>query len=395
VFLLLRVAGLLPRNTSSHALSFPWIRSFWILALAIFHFACSAQTPTLTNAWSFAVRHFCSSSPAVADDGMIYFGLWNGDFRAFRPDGTPAWIFHAGREIHSSPAIGSNGTIYFGSRDRKLYAVGLDGKKKWDYKTGAWVDSSPAVGADGTIYFGSWDKNFYALKSDGAERWRFPTAGEIVSSPAIGLDGTIYFGSHDRKLHALRPDEGQSWEYATGGPIISSPAIDKDGTIYITSVDGFFYALGPHGVLKWRLRTGGITESSPVIGQDGTIYVGANALLWAISPDGQKKWTAQYGYNLIETAPLALEDGTVCFVSQFGLLINLGSPKVFNWIYDQTSYGSISPAIGKDGKIYTMGQVVGTGILLYALQTDAKLAQSSWPRFRGDPRGIGRVSQVP
>jgi hypothetical protein len=92
---------------------------------------------------------------------------------------------------------------------------------------------------------------------------------------------------------------------------------------------------------------------------------------------------------------VALQDDTVCFVSEFGLLINLGSPKAFNWTYNQTSYGAISPAVGKDGKIYTMRQVVGTGLLLDALQTDVKLAQSSWPRFRGDSRGTGRVTQAP
>jgi outer membrane protein assembly factor BamB len=115
----------------------------------------NAETRTLTNAWSFLIRYACDSSPAVAEDGTIYFGVWNGDFRAFRPDGFPKWVFHAGREIKSSPALASDGTIYFGSRDRKLYALTLDGTKKWEFKTGGWVDSSPTVAKDGTIYFGS------------------------------------------------------------------------------------------------------------------------------------------------------------------------------------------------------------------------------------------------
>jgi outer membrane protein assembly factor BamB len=86
--------------------------------------------------------------------------------------------FQGGRvEIKSSPAVADDGTIYFGSRDRKLYAVTPQGKQKWTFATGAWIDSSPAIGADGTVYFGSWDANFYALNPDGSEKWKFPTGG--------------------------------------------------------------------------------------------------------------------------------------------------------------------------------------------------------------------------
>ena len=370
-------------------------RQLSALAVTLFSLCDSSPAATVSNAWSYLLRDYCGSSPAVADDGTIYFGMWTGDLRAFRPDGEPKWTFHSGREIKSSPAIGSDGTIYFGSRDRRLYAVGPDGKPRWTFKTGAWVDSSPAVSADGTVYFGSWDKNFYAVKPDGAQQWRFPTGGEIVSSPAIGADGTVYFGSHDAKVYALHPNGTPAWTYPTGAPILSSPAIDKDGTIYLSSTDGFFYALRSDGSQKWKLKTGGITESSPVIGQDGTIYVGANNALWAISPEGQKKWEAHFGAELIEVAPLALADDTVCFVSQLGQLINLSSATKLNWVYDQTGFGAISPAVGKDGKIYTMGQVVGTGLFLYALETETRLAQSTWPKFRGNARGSGGLSHVP
>jgi outer membrane protein assembly factor BamB len=354
-----------------------------------------AEIRTLTNQWSFVLRYPSDSSPAIGDDGTIYLGVWNGELRAFLPDGSPKWVFNAEREIKSSPAIGSDGTIYFGSRDRKFYAVAPNGRRKWEFKTGAWIDSSPAIGLDGTIYFGSWDKSFYALKPDGSERWQFRTGGEIVSSAAINSEGIIYFGSHDRKFYAMRPDGHPAWVYDTGGPIVSSPAISADATAYISSTDGYFYALDVQGSLRWRLKTGGITESSPVIGGDGTIYVGVNGTLWALSPDGKKRWELGDNLQLVDAAPLALQDGTVCFVSQLGILLNLGgpNPNQFNWVFYQNWYGSVSPAIGRDGKIYTLGNVVGTGVLLYALPTNYKLADSSWPRFRGDAQGTGRASR--
>lgn len=100
----------------------------WLSALTA---QASGETRALTNEWSFLLPHYTESSPAIGTDGTIYIGVWNGDFRAFQPDGSPKWVFHADREIASSPAVGIDGTVYFGSRDRKLHALGPDGKSKW------------------------------------------------------------------------------------------------------------------------------------------------------------------------------------------------------------------------------------------------------------------------
>ena len=158
-------------------------------------------------------------------------------------------------------------------------------------------------------------------------------AGEIVSSPAIGADGTIYFGSHDKKFYALAADGQKKWEFATGGPILSSPALNKDQCLYFTSVDGCVYALNLDGSLRWRLRTGSITESSPVIGMDGTIYVGVHQHLWAITPDGQKKWGRVGGQDYpFESPPVVLADGSICCVSRLWdavLFQSGGSPAVY------------------------------------------------------------------
>ena len=349
-----------------------------------------AQFRTLTNEWSVRLSSLCDSSPAVATDGTIYFGTFLGDFYALKPDGSRTWIFNAGREIKSSPAIGADGTIYFGSRNRKLYALAPNGQEKWEFKTGAWVDSSPGVGADGTVYFGSWDKNFYALSTDGVKKWSFPTGGEIVSSPAIGADGSIYFGSHDHGFYSLAPDGKKNWEYTTGAPIISSPCINEEGAIYITSVDGFFYAFNPDGTLKWRLKTGGITESSPVIGQDGTIFVGVNERIWAIARDGTKKWAGPAVLPLTET-PLALADNSVCFISNGeswdGYLFDIKTSDQFNWVF-HLGYLPGALAMGHENTIYSTGDL--SDPKLYAISNDVQMAQSPWPKSRGNAQNTGR-----
>ena len=108
----------------------------------------------------------------------------------------------------TTPAIGQDGTIYFGSHDNYLYAINSDGTEIWRFATAGPVESSPAIGADGTIYFGvslaaPGNPNFHALNPDGTEKWHSTEVGSVPSSPAIGADGTIYFGSWNSKLYAI------------------------------------------------------------------------------------------------------------------------------------------------------------------------------------------------
>jgi outer membrane protein assembly factor BamB len=291
--------------------------------------------------------------------------------------------------------VGLDGTIYFGSRDRRFYAVQPNGKKRWEFETGAWVDSSPALGHDGLVYFGSWDRNFYALSAEGKKLWQFSTLGEIVSSPAIGADGTIYFGSHDRKFYALTPDGRRKWEFATGGPILSSPALNGDQCLYFTSVDGCLYALNLDGTLRWRLRTGGITESSPVIGMDGTIYVGVLGRLWAITPDGKKKWglsgDEEYPF---QNTPFVLADGSICYVARYGLLCSVNAEGADHWLYHLNGYGAGSPAVGPTGAIYVPDAGIPFGGFT-AVRAGAALARTPWPKFRGNARNTGNAQDSP
>ncbi len=349
----------------------------------------------LTNEWSLAVQSQSDSAPAVGPDGTIYFGTRKGKLWAVNPDGSRKWVFGAGSEIKSAPAVGADSTVYFGSRDRKLYAVRANGKEAWEFRTGGWVDSSPALAHDGTVYFGSWDRNFYALDASGRQRWRFPTAGEIDSSPAIGADGTIYFGSHDHKLYALTPQGQKKWEFATGGPIVSSPALNGDQCLYFTSVDGCLYALNLDGSLRWRLRTGGITESSPVIGSDGTIYVGVLQYLWAISPEGQKKWGPVGGeYYPIEASPVVLGDGSICYVTSRGMLYYSSPEGASRHLYSLLGYGYGSPAVGPNGMIFVPDWGIPYGGFT-ALRAGATLAHTPWPKFRGNARNTGNLQDSP
>ena len=95
--------------------------------------------------------------------------------------GEKKWEFKANGAIRSSPAIGDNGVVYFGSDDRNIYAVdGKTGAKKWSVRTGAVVTSSPIIGDDGTLYIGSRDGRLYAIAtgSTGPAKSPWPMFGQ-------------------------------------------------------------------------------------------------------------------------------------------------------------------------------------------------------------------------
>ena len=82
-----------------------------------------------------------------------------------KSNGTLKWKFETSAEIDSSPAIASDGTIYVGSYDGYLYAINPDGTLKWRYQTGFWISSSPVIASDGTVYIGSRNYYLYAIGS--------------------------------------------------------------------------------------------------------------------------------------------------------------------------------------------------------------------------------------
>ena len=86
--------------------------------------------------WEFETNNGINTSPAIGADGTIYVGVSDEYFPrtihtgryenrliAINPDGSLKWEFYTEGEMYSSPAIGEDGTIYFGSYDGNLYAI--------------------------------------------------------------------------------------------------------------------------------------------------------------------------------------------------------------------------------------------------------------------------------
>jgi|GEM_PF-1345169 len=352
-----------------------------------------------TRKWSFLTNGPFFGSPAIGPDGTVYVGTEGAiasqsRMYAIRADGSLKWQFlGAGDWIDSTPALAADGTLYFGSWDGKLYALNsANGTKIWEYAALGFISSSPAIAADGTIYFGSGDRSLHAVSPAGVGKWTYPVADWIDSSPAIGTDGTIYFGSWDTNVYALRPDGTLRWQFNAGGTVTSSPAIGADGTIYIVADNGKVYALnGGTGVEIWESNIGLGFDSSPVIGADGTVYLGSvDGYFYALNrTDGSLKWRYQVGAEIFSSAAVRA-DGSIIFGASDKNVYALNADGTKKWSLLTGDFVDSSPAIATDGTIY----VGSFDRRLYSINGNgtAVTSTSSWPMFRFDSTRQGRLT---
>lgn len=168
--------------------------------------------------WNVTVSAFIRSSPAISADGTRVFVHSGGDGAVYALEaatGETMWRFQAGGPTYganfdSSPAIAADGTVYVGSFDGQnggalVFALdGATGAMRWNFSTGLMVEASPTIGADGTVYIGGDDFRLYALDGvTGKLLWDYRTGDYINSGVAIGCDGTIFVGSNDHNLYAF------------------------------------------------------------------------------------------------------------------------------------------------------------------------------------------------
>jgi outer membrane protein assembly factor BamB len=336
--------------------------------------------------WEYKVKYDIRSSPAISDDGIIYFGADDDYLYAIDRDGNFVWKFNCGNVVFPSPSIGTDGTVYIATGNKYIYAIDKEGQLIWKKKIQGGCYSSPAVDKSGTVYIGDSTGVLHAISHDGKEIWTYSTEDEIRSSPAVGYSGTIYFGSDDGHLYALNSDGTLKWKYKTDGFVRSSPALNEDENIYIGSFDGHLYALNKNGALLWKVNLDSELKGSPSIYYDGTIYIGAyDGKLNAINADGTVKWS----YKIEEgpfwsSSPAIGADGTVYIGTWEKTVLAIGADGEKKWCFKADDYIKSSPVIDIDGSLY-----IGTyGAKLYSIATDSMglSTDSPWPMFRKDQK---------
>jgi outer membrane protein assembly factor BamB len=362
------------------------------------------QTPAGTVLWRYDLGgELINSSPALAPDGTIYLAKSPQGLCAITNSISAAsnkWTFPTLGYLYRTPAIGNDGTIYFGSDYSPFYAINLDGSQKWAFPASSGA-SSPAIGFDGTIYFAA-DGKLYALSPSGSNRWTCPILGNNQSSPIIGADGTIYIGNGvGATLFAINPDGTLKWSFPFQGnnSTADSGAFGSDGTIYVGGRS--LYAFTPSGSNLWAAAASNLVLfSSPSVGNDGTIYVvdyptksiylvtrtGEIATNFLHAPD-----CGLHGACPRPATP-AIDAGGNLYYSASNTIFALSKTGEVEWTI-QWTWAAFQPAIpspliGPDGTIYA-----ALGTMLYAIAGTNGPADSPWPMYRQNARRTGKVEK--
>jgi len=142
------------------------------------------------------------------------------------------------------------------------------------------------------------------------------------------------------------------WSVALYSHSDSAPAVGSDGTIYFGTWNGRLWALNPDGSRKWVFRAGSEVKSAPALGSDGTIYFGCrNRKFYAVRADGKERWEFLTG-NWVDSSAALGRDGSVYFGSWDKSFYALNADGTKHWQFKTSGPIVSSPAIGADGTIY-------------------------------------------
>ncbi len=180
------------------------------------------------------------SSPAIANNGNIYFGGEDGKLYALDWTGTPIWTFNTTGAVRTSPSIDSAGNVHFGSNDGSVYCLSPDGELIWSYYTGAPVRSSIGIRSDDWSMVLTGNGSLTALDPNGSVGWTLKLEGfNVTRSLAIDAGGICYVGS-DTTLYSVKTDGSVRWTYRISTGFVGSPAITKNSTVVFGSTTGLF-----------------------------------------------------------------------------------------------------------------------------------------------------------
>ncbi len=158
--------------------------------------------------------------------------------------------------------------------------------------------------------------------------------------------------------------ETPKWTYQAGAESAAWSVLDADGNV-LAGFKGKVVCIDPErGTAKWEFSTGGASATTCCTGDDGTVYFCAGSTVYALSPEGEMKWSYEMGATADE--PCAHEDA-IYTGSAGGVLVALdedGNPK-----WEKQVTGDIrSPSIDRQGNLYCGG----SSLTLYAFDAQGK-----------------------
>ncbi|MFH1149000.1 MAG: PQQ-binding-like beta-propeller repeat protein [Actinomycetota bacterium] len=241
--------------------------------------------------------------------------------------------------------------------------------------------------------------------------WTFEGGTRTYSWAVLTADGDVVAG-FEGKVVAVKPSDGTvSWEFSTGGARATTCCVGPDGTVYVGAGTGIF-ALGPDGTRKWSYDLGS-TADEPSVGPDGRVYAGSvGGRLVCLSRGGKLEWETSVPGSIRSPSfdgkgNLYCSAATLCmyafdskgtrkweFKPEGDLPVY---PALFEWANTLDT-----PSIGSDGTVYAGSYntpnmtTSGTQIPGYAVPPRAKVyaitpaGQKKW-EFAGNYEGLSTL----
>jgi len=377
-------------------------------------FSAKAQVPQIK--WQFSADDEIVSTPALGEDGTIYFTSRQSLY-ALAPDGKMKWRYFPGAELGSSPMVGPDGSIYIVDAGCVMHAVNPDGSKRWVTQISAaplfnggpapscWRPATPALGAPDLLFIGNFSGCVLAVDANsGVTTNQFkdvfgPDSPEITETGS-GVDGggaLQFFDSGGRVSWTVRLSDRQSTlNFRTA-------AITRGGVIAVAGWDSKFHVYDFNGRPKWEFA--GDWTANPVIAADGTIYIENIAGVVALSADGAQIWKAAVP---IAGAPALAADGTIYIPSQdvgkgknggnLFSLYALNPQGAIKWRLPVDALIEHGPTIAPGGTVYlgtrsdgAIGVKPHSGTLYAIGESNGGLMRGGWPKAYGSPANDGRA----
>lgn len=187
-------------------------------------------------------------------------------------------------------------------------------------------------------------------------------------------------GPHQGLIEWIFPGQNQYLMENNGSSVIG-----EDGAIYFTTSHEI-YALNPDGSKKWKFTSDYFMSGSPMIGAEDIIYIGTGkedkGCYYALDNKGNLIWEFHIQEDIYSYADAIGLDGTLYFTGSAGTLYALNPKGSLKWQskgISGFSYGHYSMAMSPDGAVL---YVNGLDNSLNAV--DVQTASIIWQYFKGN-----------
>lgn len=117
-----------------------------------------------------------------------------------------------------------------------------------------------------------------------------------------------------KSIEAIDPNQPHlAWKFTNDRTFFANLTLGTDGTIYGSSNQGIF-AVSPDGNLKWHAQYGGLSYTA--MGNDGVLYAAEmHGMIFGVSPDGTVSWKPGYGLIGFKTPPAIGRAGMILYAN--------------------------------------------------------------------------------